>query len=147
MTQKEWTLDKKSLKILSTVKPALQKVAIYASEICTIPFAIVSGNRTQAQQDALFAQGRTKPGFIVTWTRRSKHIGGGALDFAALDAKGKIDWHNLKPYTPIAKAFKGAARRLKTPIEWGGDWRKTPDWGHIQLKPTNKIDSSINVVL
>lgn len=128
-----WTLDKASLKKLATVKPALQKVVHYAAEICPVPFAIVSGNRTQKEQDALFAQGRTKKGSIVTWTRKSKHIGGGAIDFAALK-NGKIDWHDLKPYPVIAKYFKGAARRLKTPIEWGGDWKRTPDWGHVQLK-------------
>ena len=129
-----WTLDKESLKKLSTVKPELQKIVHYAAEICPVPFAIVSGNRTQAQQNALFAQGRTKPGIIVTWTKHSRHIGGNAVDFAVLKPNGKIDWNDLKPYPVIAKYFKGAARRLKTPIVWGGDWKATPDWGHVQLK-------------
>ncbi len=127
-----WTLSKQSLKKLAGVKPELSQVVKYAAEICPIPFEIVSGNRTQAQQNALFAQGRTRPGIIVTWTTKSKHIGGNAIDYAALK-NGKIDWHDLKPYPVIAKHFKGAARRLKTPIVWGGDWKDTPDWGHIQL--------------
>ena len=128
-----WTFDKDSLKKLAGVKPELQLVVHYAAEICPIPFAIVSGNRTQAQQNALFAQGRTRPGSIVTWTTHSRHIGGGAVDYAVMK-NGKIDWHDLKPYPVIAKYFKGASRVLKIPIEWGGDWKKTPDWGHVQLK-------------
>ena len=129
-----WTLSKESLKKLAGVKPELRQVAKYAAEICPIPFEIVSGNRTQAQQNALFAQGRTKKGLIVTWTTKSRHIGGNAVDFGVLKPNGKIEWHDLTQYPVIAKCFKGAARRLKTPIEWGGDWNKTPDWGHVQLK-------------
>lgn len=129
-----WALDKASLIKLAGVKPELQKVALYATAICPLPFSITSGNRTQKQQDHLYASGRTRKGPIVTKTRRSKHIGGGAIDFTALDANGKPDWNNLKPYPEIGRCFKIAATKLKTPIEWGGDW-KWKDWGHIQLKP------------
>lgn len=133
VVRKIWALDKSSLIKLATVKPELQKVALYAVAICPLPFAIASGNRTQKEQDYLYASGRTRRGSIVTKTRRSKHIGGGAIDFMALDAKGKVDWKNLKPYPEIARCFKIAAGKLKTPIEWGGDW-KWKDYGHIQLK-------------
>jgi len=50
--------------------------------------------RSQARQNALFAQGRDMPGSVVTWTQHSKHTqglavdvtlpGGGAQDYAAL---------------------------------------------------------------
>lgn len=50
--------------------------------------------RSQARQNALFAQGRDVPGRVVTWTQHSKHTeglavdvtlpGGGAQDYAAL---------------------------------------------------------------
>lgn len=36
--------------------------------------------RTQARQDALFAQGRETPGPVVTWTTSSKHTQGRAVD-------------------------------------------------------------------
>jgi peptidoglycan L-alanyl-D-glutamate endopeptidase CwlK len=117
---------------LKRVKPDLVSVVRRAAEISTRPFQIVQGNRTQAEQNALYAQGRTKRGNIVTWTKKSKHIGGGAIDFAAL-VNGKVSW-NEKLFPAIADAFKQAARELKTGIEWGGDW-KTKDWGHIQLTP------------
>jgi hypothetical protein len=36
--------------------------------------------RSQARQDALYAQGRTDPGAVVTWTRASNHTTGRAAD-------------------------------------------------------------------
>jgi peptidoglycan L-alanyl-D-glutamate endopeptidase CwlK len=124
------TLNAASEKRLVGVKQNLVKVVRRASVLTTQSFQIVQGNRTQAEQNALYAQGRTKPGKIVTWTKNSKHIGGGAVDFAALVA-GKISW-NEKLYPPIATAFKKAASELGIGIEWGGDWT-TKDWGHVQL--------------
>jgi hypothetical protein len=41
---------------------------------------IVEGVRSQERQDFLYAQGRTQPGNIVTWTRSSKHTVGLAAD-------------------------------------------------------------------
>jgi hypothetical protein len=41
---------------------------------------IVETHRPQERQDALFAQGRTRPGPVVTWTRTSKHTSGLAVD-------------------------------------------------------------------
>lgn len=38
------------------------------------------GKRSQAEQDALYAQGRTAPGPVVTWTRDSDHLRGVAID-------------------------------------------------------------------
>ena len=42
---------------------------------------IICGLRPQAEQDRLYAQGRSRPGKIVTWTRVSKHNTGHAVDF------------------------------------------------------------------
>ena len=122
-------LNAASEKKLKNVKPALVKIVRRAAEIGP-SFTVVQGNRTLAEQKALYAQGRTRKGPIVTWTLNSKHIGGSAIDFAAL-VNGKISW-NTKYYPPIVKAFKQAAKELKTPIVAGADW-KARDWGHIQL--------------
>ena len=127
-------LNAASEKKLARVKADLARVARRASEISSRPFQIVQGNRTQAEQNALYAQGRSRPGNIVTWTKRSKHIGGNAVDFAAL-VNGKINW-DTKYYPEIVNAFKKAAAELKVGIEAGYDW-KTRDWGHIQLALKN----------
>jgi hypothetical protein len=41
---------------------------------------VVETYRSQARQNALFAQGRTEPGQVVTWTRASNHTLGRAAD-------------------------------------------------------------------
>jgi hypothetical protein len=123
-------LSANTVKKLGTVKPPLRKVIERAAEITQQPFEIVQGNRTQAEQNALYAQGRTKPGKVVTWTRNSRHIGGGAIDFAAL-VGNKISW-DPKYYPEVAKAIREAAEQLGVGVIWGGNW-KTKDWGHIEL--------------
>jgi peptidoglycan L-alanyl-D-glutamate endopeptidase CwlK len=139
-------LSAESEKILSTVRPDLQRVIRRAAELSTVPFAVVSGNRTQAQQDYLYAQGRTRPGMVVTWTRNSNHMGGGAIDFSAVDDEGKPTNHlkhtwNTTYYRPIAETILAAGKELGIPVEWPL-WRKG-DWGHIQLaKPYKPLTST-----
>lgn len=41
---------------------------------------VVESARSQARQDFLFEQGRTRPGQVVTWTRDSAHTRGEAVD-------------------------------------------------------------------
>jgi peptidoglycan L-alanyl-D-glutamate endopeptidase CwlK len=136
MERGTFKLSPESEKILSTVRPDLQRVIRHAASITTTPFAVVSGNRTQAQQDYLYAQGRTRPGLVVTWTRNSNHMGGGAIDFSAVDLRGKPTNHlkhtwNASYYKPIAQTILQAGRELGIHVEWPL-WQKG-DWGHIQL--------------
>jgi peptidoglycan L-alanyl-D-glutamate endopeptidase CwlK len=46
-----------------------------------VDIKIVCSLRSQAEQAKLYAQGRTIPGPRVTWTLRSKHSTGNAVDF------------------------------------------------------------------
>lgn len=124
----------RSQAILLTVKPKLQQVAQRALKLSEVDFAIVQGNRTQAQQNALYEQGRTKPGPVVTWTRNSNHIGGYAIDVCPY-ANGVLDWDDSgrKGFWPkIARAFTLASTELGIPVQWGGRWTK-PDRPHFEL--------------
>jgi peptidoglycan LD-endopeptidase CwlK len=74
--------------------PELQKayeLFCYEMDGADIPFILTCAKRTQQEQDALWEQGRSRPGPIVTWTRHSKHIEGKAFDFVILK-DGKPDW-------------------------------------------------------
>lgn len=70
-----------------------------------IEVQIISTYRDNAKQNQIFAQGRTKPGKIVTYARggQSWHNYRLAFDFAILK-HGKIDWGDRKSYL--------AARRI-----------------------------------
>lgn len=69
---------------LATVSPELRARASRVIDRMQKEFghtvSVVEGWRSQERQDALFAQGRTTDGPIVTWTRDSAHTDGLALD-------------------------------------------------------------------
>jgi peptidoglycan L-alanyl-D-glutamate endopeptidase CwlK len=56
-----------------------------------IPFMITCTYRSQSEQEVLYAQGRTTPGKIVTWTHHSRHTERTAFDIAIL-SEGKPIW-------------------------------------------------------
>jgi peptidoglycan L-alanyl-D-glutamate endopeptidase CwlK len=133
-------LSPNSLKRLLGVDPDLVKVVKRAAELSERPFEIVQGVRTQQEQDRLYAQGRTRSGPIVTWTRNSNHLPkngfGQAIDFAVL-VDGKISWDE-KLYPWVARAFYDASRELGIGITSGQEWTKK-DWGHIERNTVRDV--------
>ncbi len=130
-----FNFSQRSLDKLKGVHPDLVAVLHEAIKRSPFDFAIVQGVRTQAEQNALYEQGRTKPGPIVTWTRNSNHIPkadgyGHAIDFAAF-VNGALTWDE-KYYPRIADTIIGVGLELGTPVESGAYW-KNKDWGHIEL--------------
>ena len=88
---------------------------------------IVQGLRTFPEQDAIYAQGRTKPGSIVTYSPAgaSYHNYGLAVDFVPIDAAGKPDWnYDFKKIAPFGDKYE---------ITWGGNFPK-PDLDHFEKK-------------
>lgn len=90
---------------------------------------IISGNRTWAEQDALYAQGRTKPGNVVTNARggQSNHNFGIAWDIGIFDAKGNY-LGNSPLYADIAPI--GAELGL----DCGAYWKSFKDLPHYGVK-------------
>lgn len=84
--------------------------------------------RTKSEQDSLYAQGRTKPGNIVTNVKYpySNHNWGMAFDFCRNDGKGA--YNNSDNW--FAKV---GAVAVSLGFEWGGNWKGFPDNPHIEL--------------
>lgn len=90
--------------------------------------------RTFAEQDALYAQGRTKPGKKVTNAQagQSYHNFGLAFDIVILedrDGNGTFEtanWEVNDLWRKVAKFFKSHG------WEWGGDWKSFKDYPHFQ---------------
>lgn len=122
-------LDPRAERNLRGVHPDLVKVARRAAEITKVDFTVTCGRRTLEEQRVLFAKGATR-------TLRSRHIPGRnglshAIDLAAkIDGKIRWDW---PLYAKLAAAMKQAAKELKVPLEWGGDWKSFKDGPHYQL--------------
>lgn len=87
--------------------------------------------RSVEEQNALYAQGRTAPGRIVTNATggSSWHNYGLAADVAFNDARGQPSWPdngNWGRYGEIAAA---------NGLEWGGNWRGITDRPHVEYHP------------
>ena len=113
--------------------PRLQAIAsewVKACESAGLKVAIGETYRTVAEQDALYAQGRTKPGNRVTNARgssySSQHQWGIAFDFYRADGKGA--------YNEDGDFFRRAATIAKNlGLAWGGDWKSIVDKPHLYL--------------
>jgi len=77
---------------------------------------LVETYRSQARQNWLYAQGRTRPGAVVTWTRNSLHRLRIAADFVPVDARG-VDMWDAHP--DIWQQLGHCARA--NDLQWGGD--------------------------
>ncbi|WP_230203680.1 M15 family metallopeptidase [Bacillus massiliigorillae] len=100
----------------------------YAEGILVI---ITQGLRTVAEQNALYEQGRTKPGKVVTNAcgGYSYHNFGLAFDFCIYDIiGGKFipNWQVDKRWIRVGAIGKSLG------LEWGGDWTDFKDYPHFQ---------------
>lgn len=127
-------LDKKNFAMLSRVHPELQMrilAFLDAAKKDGWRLQIVQSLRTFAEQDALFAKGRTKAPIgkkhVVTNARggQSNHNYGLACDLAPL-VEGSISW-NEQNYRLYGK-WADIAR-----LSWGGRWRSFKDYPHLEL--------------
>lgn len=93
---------------------------------------VAQGYRSKAEQDALYAQGRTKPGPIVTGARggQSNHNFGVAVDLFVYSDDG-LKSNFYLPGNSKLSAIVAAMK--KRGMEWGGDWKSFPDYPHYQL--------------
>jgi peptidoglycan L-alanyl-D-glutamate endopeptidase CwlK len=94
-----------------------------------VQIEVVQGLRTFAEQDALFAQGRSKSGQVVTNARggQSNHNYGLAVDVVPFN-DGKPNWN-----APNSIWVALGAEAEKLGLEWGGGWKKFIDRPHVQL--------------
>ncbi|EOV4146767.1 M15 family metallopeptidase [Yersinia enterocolitica] len=102
---------------LKGVNADLVKVVRRALELSPVDFIVIEGVRTVSRQQQLYAQGRTTPGKVVTWTMKSKHIDGNAVDLLPVTG-----WDNLASFKAVSKAMFQAASELGVKITWGADW-------------------------
>ena len=131
--------DARSEQTIATLLPQVQPLAralIESAAAIGIAIKIISGTRTFAEQDALYEQGRTKSGRIVTNARGgySNHNFGIAFDIGVFEGGRYID------ESPAYKAV--GALGIKLGLEWGGNWKTIQDEPHFQVRPAWARDKS-----
>lgn len=103
---------------LATCDERLQEIANKVMELQLFDFGISCGHRTEAEQNKLFDEGKSK----LKWPM-SKHNGfpSKAFDFV-LYVNGKIDWNDSEAWYMAVGVFRGVAAALGYKIRCGADW-------------------------
>jgi len=137
-------IDSRSEKCIATLLPEVQPLAralVQKAALSGIHIKIISGLRTYAEQDELYAQGRTKPGVKVTNARGgySNHNFGIAFDIGVFEGN--------KYLGDSAKYKVVGALGMDIGLEWGGNWKTIVDQPHFQLRPAWANDFSEKIML
>ncbi len=117
---------------LDALEPDFKAIAeqiIAEAAAAGIRLVVTSTRRTIAEQNRLYAQGRTAPGKIVTKAKggQSPHNFGLAFDFCPLNESGGLDWN--APKSVWAKVGEIAESHGMT---WGGHFKTLLDLPHIE---------------
>ncbi|MDI1350466.1 M15 family metallopeptidase [Aquabacterium sp.] len=130
-------VDERSEKNIATLLPEVQPMAralVQKAAANGIQIKVLSGLRSYTEQDALYAQGRTASGNIVTNARGgySNHNFGIAFDI------GVFEGNRYLGTSPKYKAVGVLGMDLG--LEWGGSWKSIVDEPHFQLRPSWATD-------
>ena len=92
-----------------------------------VPF-LTCTYRSNDEQAALYAKGRTEPGSIVTHIKANgKHnlFPSHAFDIAFKDSKGVTKWDAM-----YFERFAAIVKEQFHDVTWGGDWKTLKDMPH-----------------
>ena len=122
----------RSEQVIATLLPHVRPYAralYFKARDNGIQLNVISGTRTFEEQDALYAQGRSTDGNIVTNARGgySNHNFGIAFDI------GVFSGNRYLQESPLYKAV--GALGMELGLEWGGNWKTIVDQPHFQLRP------------
>src|SRR5262249_32326910 len=123
--------DARSEKNIKTLVPkAQEKARAFLQKVrdAGINARIIDGSRTFAEQDELYAIGRTRPGHIVTNARGgySNHNFGIAWDIGIFEGTRYVTESPL--YDKAGRIGKSIG------LEWGGEFNSIIDKPHFQCK-------------
>jgi peptidoglycan L-alanyl-D-glutamate endopeptidase CwlK len=109
--------------------PAKQRAEAFiaAAKAKGIDLLVTSTYRDNESQDALYAQGRSTPGNIVTRAKagQSWHNWRCALDVVPL-VNGKAIWDDQAVWKQVGEIGKSCG------LEWAGDWKTFKEFPHFQ---------------
>ena len=126
------------IKDINELTPMAQIACRLFLDVCEnegVNIFIVETYRSQARQNELYEQGRTKlwdengePLEIVTWTKTSRHTSRRAWDIGCKGA----ELYNIDTLKKAGEIAKGLG------IIWGGDW-KSVDMVHFEISVDWKV--------
>lgn len=122
----------KNSRSLTDLHPYVAKLAVELKAACAlegVEFIFTQTLRDVEYQNELYAQGRTKPGKIVSNARGgySMHNFGLAFDVVPVDGSKQPVWDAKSPlWARIGQIGQSLG------LEWGGAWKSFKDLPHFQ---------------
>lgn len=129
---------------LSGVHPDLVKVVHAVAEQCSVPFTVVYGTRTVAEEIKLIAMGRSSLKNPLTCRHvpakmPDGHVWGRAVDIAPLVHGVPVFDKAFYPlFIKIGEIFQSIGPKLGVPIRSGYMWKTFKDYGHHELPKSLK---------
>lgn len=122
----------KNIATLHLEAQRLARIFMSAAADFDVTVKIISGTRSYAEQDALFAKGRTAPGDIVTNAKggQSNHNFGIAWDIGLFKDGAYLAGGNDDEISLYAKV----SSLRPDGVEWGGNWTTFKDPPHYQVE-------------
>lgn len=119
---------------LDELHPYVKQLALNLIDRCKregVELVVTSTYRDNESQNALYAQGRSKPGSIVTNAKggQSFHNWRVAFDIVPL-RNGKPIWGTAGVDGQIWQAI--GAIGVEEGLEWAGNWKKFKEYPHFQ---------------
>jgi len=144
---------KKLAELDETAQPVFEGFLVRLDEaLGDDKYLVMEGRRRALVQEAYYAQGREsleevnkkrvaaglwvirseKDNYKITWTLKSLHIDGLAMDVVPTDSLGNPTW-DLAHYRKAFETIRDCGRAAG--LECGADWpAEQADWPHYQIK-------------
>jgi hypothetical protein len=148
-------MTERSIRMLSELNSLAQPIfegflLCLDKELGEARYIVYEGIRSKLKQEAYFAQGRQGLGavnalrkqvglylltseaqnYIITWTLKSKHIDGLAMDITPVNGAGEPTW-DLGHFWNTFVKIRDCGRNVG--LVCGADW-KPPDWPHYEIR-------------
>lgn len=120
-------INSRKIEDLHPYVATLCKKFVAAAKKEGIDVLITSTYRDAESQNALYAQGRTKPGRIVTNAKAGQSFHNYRLAFDVVPiVNGKAMWNDMRTFRRLGEIGKNIG------LEWAGDWKAFKEYPHFQ---------------
>lgn len=120
-------INSRKIEDLNPHVATLARKLIAAAKKEGIDVLVTSTFRDNESQNALYAQGRTKPGRIVTNAKAGQSFHNYRLAFDVVPVvNGKAMWNDLRTFKRLGEIGKSVG------LEWAGDWKSFRELAHFQ---------------
>ena len=135
--------EQRIAKLHPTVREEVTQIIAQCDKALTgkAKIRITQGLRTNAEQDAMYAQGRTTPGKKITNAKggQSIHNYGFAVDICLIIEGKTASWDTKKDWDndKVADWYECVKIFALHGWEWGGNWKTFKDMPHFEKRNHN----------